>query len=280
MRKGRLAHALLGLLAPASLGCIGQTGGNAVDFPVAAAGPASAISGQPLSCNSDGSWNITLTQATIHVGAVYLDQSQPVSGGQATSCYLTGTYVAQETSGLDVDLLSPNRQPFPAKAHGITNPPALVGQVWLTHGDINTIPDLVPVLQVAGTATQAGSVFPFSAALTIGANRQTSGGAVAGADPICKERIVTPIPAAVTIQPTGGLLLSIDPVVCSPTSTSASCRRVRRPAHTCSAIAPTRPITRSRAKTSTEICATPGRTRFRGTQTYEQRGRRENEKGR
>jgi hypothetical protein len=211
MQRRHLTHALFWLLMPGVSGCVGQTGGDAVDFPVAAAGPASAISGQPLSCNSDGSWNITLTQATIHVGAVYLDQSQPVSGGQATSCYLTGTYVAQETSGLDVDLLSPNLQPFSAKAHGITNPLALVGQVWLTHGDINTIPDLVPVLQVAGTATQAASVFPFSAVLTIGANRQASGGAVAGADPICKERIVTPIPVNLTIQQSGGLLLSIDP---------------------------------------------------------------------
>lgn len=211
MQRRRLLGALFCLLAPSASACVGQTGGDAVDFPVAAAGPPSAVSGQPLSCTSDNGWDISLTQATIHIGAVYLDQSQPVSGGQATSCYLTGTYVAQETSPLDVDLLSSSPQLFPAEAHGITSPPALVGQVWLTHGGISTIADLVPVLLVAGTATQAENAFPFSAVLTIGANRQSSGGAVAGADPICKERIVTPIQAAVTIQATGGLLLSIDP---------------------------------------------------------------------
>ena len=210
MRKRRLLLFSL-LLTPGDFSCVGQTGGNAIDFPVAAAGPASAILGQPLSCTNDGNWDITLTQATLHIGAIYLDQSQPISGGQATGCYLTGTYVAQETSGLDVDLLSPDPQLFPADAHGITYPPALVGQVWLTHGDINTIADRVPVLQVAGTATQAAGAYPFTAALTIGSNRQASGGAVAGGDPICKERIVSPISAAVTIQPTGGLLLTVDP---------------------------------------------------------------------
>jgi hypothetical protein len=182
-----------------------------VDLPVAAAGPASAISGLPLSCASDNGLDLTLTQATLHIGAVYLDQSQPVSGGQATSCYLTGTYVAQETSALDVDLLSPELQPFSTKAHGITEPPALVGQVWLTHGDINTVPDLVPVLSVTGTAIRDGNSYPFTAAITIGSNRQISGGAVAGADPICKERIITPIPVNLTVQQTGGLLLRIDP---------------------------------------------------------------------
>ena len=155
MRTRRLLLFSL-LLAPGGLSCVGQTGGNAIDFPVAAAGPASAILGQPLSCTNDGNWAITLTQATLHIGAVYLDQSQPISGGQATGCYLTGTYVAQETSALDVDLLSPDPQLFPADAHGITYPPALVGQVWLTHGDINTIADRVPVLQVAGTARSMG----------------------------------------------------------------------------------------------------------------------------
>ncbi len=207
--RSRLCLVVFSLLGAS--GCVGQTGGDSVDFPVAAAGPPSAIAGTPLACASDAGWDITLTRATLHIGALYLDQSQPVSGGQATGCYLTGTYVAQETSALDVDLLSSEPQQFPATAHGITDPPALVGQVWLTHGDINTIPDRVPVLEVTGTATQAGNAYPFTGAITIGSNRQTAGGALAGGDPICKERIVTPISAAVTIQRTGGLLLNVDP---------------------------------------------------------------------
>lgn len=205
----------LGLLSIALLlvvgACVGQTGGDVIDFPVAAVGPANAVAGQPLACAGDGGWAITLTQASLHLGAVYLNQSQPVSGGQATGCYLTGTYLAQETSALDADLLSPTAQRFPSPAHGITDPPALVGQVWLTHGDINAVPDRMPILTVAGTAAQNGQSLPFSGSVSIGSNRQTAGGAVAGGDPICKERIVTPIRAALSIEWTGGLLVTIDP---------------------------------------------------------------------
>jgi hypothetical protein len=193
------------------IGCVGKTGGETIDFPVAAAGPNSAVAGEPLSCAKDGDWEITLTQALLHVGAVYLDQSQPVSGGQATGCYLTGTYVAQETSSLDVDLLSPDRQRFATAAHGITDPPALIGQVWLTHGDVSNVADTDPVLTLTGAAARAGQTLAFTAAITIGANRQSGTGSLAGGAPICKERIVTPIPAALTIQRTGGLLLRIDP---------------------------------------------------------------------
>ena len=191
--------------------CVGQTGGDAIDFPVAAVGPTNAVAGQPLACSDDGGWAVTLTQASLHLGAVYLNQSQPVSGGQAIGCYLTGTYLAQETSVLDVDLLSPTAQRFPSPAHGITEPPALVGQVWLTHGDINTVPDRMPILTIAGTAAQNGQSVSFSGSISIGPNRQTAGGAVAGGDPICKERIVTPIRAALSIERTGGLLVTVDP---------------------------------------------------------------------
>jgi hypothetical protein len=190
-------------------GCIAQTGGVTVQFSVAAAGPADAISGQPLSFTSGG-WDVVLTQATLHVGAVYLDQTQSVSGGQATGCYLTGTYLAQETSSLDVNLLSPAPQAFPASALGITEPPALVGQVWLTGGDVNAASDPTPILVIAGTAAQSGTTFPFTGTVTIDSNRQPAGGS-GGGDPICKQRIVTPIPARLTILTSGGLLLRIDP---------------------------------------------------------------------
>jgi hypothetical protein len=194
--------------------CVAQTGGQTVDFSVASAGPADGVAGQPLTFTTAAGWDVVLTQAKLYIGAVYLDESRPISGGQATGCYLTGTYVAQETSALDVDLLNPGLQLFPAKAHGITDPPALVGQVWLTGGDINTSVDSTPILVVAGTATSAsvpgGPSFPFTGTVTISSNRQTASSGAAGGDPICKGRIVTPIDA-VPIQTTGGLLLRIDP---------------------------------------------------------------------
>src|SRR5450755_4388114 len=142
---------MVGLLVTGALfagGCVGQTGGQTVVFSVAAAGPTDASAGQPLAFTSGG-FDVVLTRATLHIGAVYLDQAAPVSGAQATDCYLTGTYVAQETAALDVDLLNPAPQPFPAPALGITEPPALVEQVWLTGGDINAAADATPILVIA-----------------------------------------------------------------------------------------------------------------------------------
>ena len=57
--------------------------------------------------------------------------------------------------------------------------------------------DSTAILVVAGTATQGGAALPFTGSITIGTNHQ-SGGVVAGGSPICKQRIVTPIPAPVT----------------------------------------------------------------------------------
>lgn len=203
------------LLALGALSCAGSTGGETLDIPVAAAGPAAAIAGQPLLCADDPAWTITVTAASLHVGAVYLDQSQPVSGAQSTGCILTGTYVVQELAALDVDLLSPALQPFPALAHAVTTPPALIGEVWLTRGPIDAVPSstpVLPILTVAGSATRTatGDAFPFTGTVTIEDNYQDSG-ALAGGDPICKKRIVSPIPAPITLAATGGLLLRIDP---------------------------------------------------------------------
>jgi hypothetical protein len=198
------------LALAAASGCVAQTGGQTVDFQVAAAGPADAVAGQPLAFANSAGWEVVLNQAKLHIGAVYLDESRPISGGQATGCYLTGTYVAQETSGLDVDMLNPGLQLFPWKAHGITEPAALIGQIWLTGGDVNASTDPTPILVVAGTSTKAGVSFPFKGTVTISSNRQAATSGATGGDPICKARIVTPIDA-VPIQTTGGLLLRIDP---------------------------------------------------------------------
>jgi hypothetical protein len=152
-----------------------------------------------------------LTRATLHVGAVYLDESMPVSGAQATGCYLSGVYVAEETSALDVDLLSATPQRFASPALGITDPAPLIGEAWLTGGDVNAATDPTPILAIAGTATRAGMAFPFKGTVTISSNRQPPSAGRAASTPICKARIVTLVPARLTLQKTGGLLLRIDP---------------------------------------------------------------------
>jgi hypothetical protein len=207
MRAAMLAAFLGGLLWS---GCAGDTGGQTLRFPVAAAGPADATPGAPLVFDSGGV-TVTLTEARLHVGAVYLNQAAPASGAQATDCYLPGTYVAEETAALDVDLLDPTRQPFPQDALGVTQPPALAEQIWLTGGDVNAPDDPTPILQVAGTAEGPAGSVPFQATVTIGANHVPSGSVLGGGDSICRQRIVSPIQQPVTLRSPGGLLLRIDP---------------------------------------------------------------------
>ncbi|HVR61806.1 MAG TPA: hypothetical protein VMU50_07885 [Polyangia bacterium] len=206
--RAPLVWSLLGALACGA--CVGQTGGDTVVFAVAASGPADAVAGQPLTF-STGGFSVSLARAQLHVGAVYLDQSAPVSGGQATGCYLTGTYVAEETSALDVDLLDPAPQRFPTDARGITDPAPRVGELWLTGGDVNAASDPTVILSVAGSATQGAVTLAFTGTVTIGANRQPATTSAAGGSPICKQRIVTPIPAAPALRASGGLLVRIDP---------------------------------------------------------------------
>jgi len=203
--------ALAALVAMVGASCVGTTGGELVSFRAAAAGPSYARNGEPLQFTMDSGWQVVLTKATLHVGALYLNQSIPVSGSQGTNCILPGTYVAQVTSGRDVDLLSPDPQLFPSEGEGTTFPPALVGQVWLTGGDVNASVDTTSILALVGTAAQSGTTLPFTANITVGANRQSSGSVLAGASPICKERIVSPIPTSVVVGTTGGLLLRVDP---------------------------------------------------------------------
>jgi hypothetical protein len=199
-----------GAIAFALVACVGTTGGAVVDFPAAAAGPADAT-GDALLFQNDRGFSITLARATLRVGAVYLDAALPVSGAQATACVLPGTYVAQVTTGIEVDLLSQVPQKFPEGGHGTTTS-ALAGQVWITGGDVNDATDETPILQIAGTAEKDGKSYPFTGTITIAENRQqdTSSGA-AGGSPICKQRIVSPIPTNVQVDGAGGLLLRIDP---------------------------------------------------------------------
>jgi hypothetical protein len=191
--------------------CVGTTGGQLVTFSAAAAGPADADPTQTFQFTTDRGWHVALSRAVLHIGALYLDQSMPVSGSQGTNCILPGTYVAQVTAGREVDLLSPTPQLFPVEGQGTTIPPALVGQVWLTGVDVNSAADTTPILLVAGTADDGnGRAFPFAGTVTIGSNRRAPGTQGAGASAICKQRIVS-IPTDVSVRSTGGLLLRVDP---------------------------------------------------------------------
>jgi hypothetical protein len=208
-RKSWMFVAISGL---ALTSCIGTTGSDLFTFDAAAAGPADAVAGQPLSFSTGRGYQVTLSRARVHVGAVYLNKAIPVSGAQATSCVLPGVYVAQVTAGLDIDALSPVLQPFPAQGEAI-EARAIAGEVWLTGGDVNAAEDSTVILDVAGTAEKAGMAYPFEGQLTIGNNRlgPINDPSQPGAHPICKERIVSPIPLRLDVRSGGSLLLRVDP---------------------------------------------------------------------
>lgn len=200
----------LALLLCAS-GCGGSTGNDRVTFSAAAAGPSDAT-GQSLAFDNSVGYHVVLTRARVHIGSVYLNQAVPSSGAQETGCILPGIYVGQVLSALDVDTLSPVPQLFATPGDG-TATPARAGELWLTGGPVDAATDATVILDAAGTATGAAGTIPFVANLTIGANRAipATDPAFPGANPICKQRIVGPIPVDLTLRQGGQLLVRIDP---------------------------------------------------------------------
>jgi hypothetical protein len=187
-----------------ALAACGTTGGNVVAFDVAAAGIAGAGTlDTPLG------WHVVLTRAKLHLGAVYLNLSVPISGSQETNCILPGVYTAEELSALDVDVLSASLQPFPARGAG-TDDEARTGEVWLTGGDVNADSDSTVIADLAGTATRGTQVVPFAATITISSSNRgipPSDPAQPSQHPICKQRIVSPI--AIDLRPRDGSTLVI-----------------------------------------------------------------------
>ena len=208
--------ALAAVLTPflLALGGCGSTGSGLVSFNAAAAGPADAVAGQPLVFTNGLGYQVTLTRATLHVGALYLNRSVPSSGSQAQGCVLPGIYSGQVTVQLTVDALSPVPQPFPAPGEG-TADPVKTGEVWLFGGDPFGTADPTIVVDVAGTGLQGATVLPFTGQLTISQNRfvAPANPALPGSNPLCKQRIVTPIPIDFTLAQGGTLVLRIDPRV-------------------------------------------------------------------
>jgi len=213
--RAATASVLLAIVALVLTACIGTTGSNLVTFDAYAAGPADVPPDTPtrgLSFVNGRGWSITLTRATLRIGAVYLNRSVPVSGGQERECFLPGVYVAQVLEGRDFDVLSPELQPFPARGSG-TEDFAVTGEVWLTGGRVDALEDSTVIASVAGTATRGDESLRFEGTITIGSNRRAerTDPARPGANPLCAERIVTPIPVALTPRNTGALVVRVDP---------------------------------------------------------------------
>ena len=209
----------VGIAIAASLaltGCVGTTGASLFTFDAAAVGEENA-SGSTLEFDSPRGFHVTLTRAKFHIGAVYIDTALPVSGAGNTDCIVPDVenalaYVGEVTNELEVDALDAKPQPFPGRGEAIGDP-AIAGEVWLFHGDVNQIEGDTRVLDIAGKAESEGKEYPFEGTITIGRNRlpPVANPAAPSAHPICKERIVTGIPAHFTPTEGGSFALRIHP---------------------------------------------------------------------
>ena len=201
------AGAVLAVLAS----CIGSTGGELVEFDAFAAGPAHLVAGEPYEFENQRGYQVTLTEASLHIGAVYLNRSVPTSVSQDTSCFLPGVYVAEVPGGVDVNVLDPTPVPFSVPGSG-TNDRAATAEIWLTGGQIDAPTDPTVIARVAGTAVRGDEEFPFEGTITISSNRvEEPDPALPGADPICKQRIVTPIAVDIVAEDGGALVVRVDP---------------------------------------------------------------------
>jgi hypothetical protein len=200
------ALAVLGALGATA--CAGDTGGELVSFTAYAAG----VTDGTLQLDTPLGYHVSLTAARVHIGAVYLRLGQTNPGSANASCVGDTTYGLQVPGPVDVDLLSTAPQPFSHPGSATTDLDQS-GEVWLVGGDVNVTASRTVVVAVAGTATKSGAAYPFTAAITIGENRliPPANPAAPGTNPICKQRIVAPIPLQLRPTPGGHLLLQIDP---------------------------------------------------------------------
>lgn len=207
-RSRMLRGPSLVLLLTLASGCVGTTGGDTFSFDAFARGEGTGTADAPY-VNAHG-YEVALSRAHVHLGAVYLNRSAPTSVSSDTTCILSDVYVAEVPHALDVDALDTEPQRFPGLGQA-TRDFAQSGEVWLTGGDVNEPNDSTVILDVAGVATRGATAYPFEGALTIGENRlEPTPPALPGLKPICKERIVTPIPVDATLARGGRLTLSID----------------------------------------------------------------------
>ena len=187
-----------------------DTGGQLVTFQAFASGLPD-VSGS-LDFDTGAGFHVQLTEARLHIGAVYLRLGQTNPGSANASCVGDTTYGLEVPGPVDVDVLSNQNQQFSVTGNATTDLDQSA-EIWLVSGNINTVASTTVVASVAGVATKQGMTFPFQGSITIGQNRliPSSNPAEPGANPICKQRIVSPIPLEIRPSVGGALLLQIDP---------------------------------------------------------------------
>jgi hypothetical protein len=193
-------------------GCIQTTGGNLVSFAALAQGDPAVVTGGPLSFTTPRGFDVRLDRARLTVGAMYLSQQNPQSYTLEPSCIQPGIYSGEVRGGLVVDALSPAPQPFPVAGNG-TDAQTRAAELWLTGGDLLATTDRTVILDVAGEATRGPDAWPFSAQLTISSNRATPprNPALPSSNPLCQQRIVSPIAFDAVLAEGCTVALVVDP---------------------------------------------------------------------
>ncbi|MFT3713490.1 MAG: hypothetical protein QM817_38020 [Archangium sp.] len=193
-------------------GCVQTTGGDLVSFKAQASGDPAVVNGGPLQFTTPSGFDVTLDRARLTIGAVYLNQQNPQNYSLESSCIQTGIYSGEVRGGLTLDALSPTPIDFPVAGNG-TTAQTLAAELWLTGGDIAAESDSTVLLDVAGTATNAGGSFPFEGAFTISGNRviPPRNPALPGSNPLCRQRIVSPISFDAVLSEGATVKLVVDP---------------------------------------------------------------------
>jgi hypothetical protein len=192
--------------------CVPSTGGKLVNFTLSASGPTDVTPAGPFRFATPQGFEVTLDEANLWVGAVYFNQVNPAGYSQETACILPGLYTGEVREGLRINALSPQPQPFPVTGTG-SDLPTLSAELWLSGGDINADDDRTVVATVRGVATRSGDRWPFAASVRIGNNRRAPprNPALPGSNPLCKQRIVSPIAAEFALAESAQIKLTIDP---------------------------------------------------------------------
>lgn len=199
------------LTALALAACVGTTGGEVVSFGAQLAGP-SLVTDHRLAFTSGRGLAVTLTKATLRVGAVYMNRSKPIPVAQEKACISTGTYVGEALGGAEADLLSGAPARFARGGQGTTDR-AVTGELWLSGGDIDALEDKTVVATVEGEVVLPAGTKAFRGSVTLGSNRRDTAvdPARPGADAPCKQRIVSPIPVDLSLASGGLLTVRVDP---------------------------------------------------------------------
>jgi len=197
--KRPLSLAFASMLTVAA--CNGTTGDQLITFTAYAAGaPAASQPFTTYDTSGKPAYSVTLTRASMYLGAVYLDESPPSTGFDTPVCITPDVYAGQVPGGLEVNLLSATPQPFTTPGNGSADT-AQSWDLWLTHGDVNATANLgVHIVDLQGVATRLSDRKPFSFAAIVTINGVVSGpGArlepsstpgLPGQYPICKQRIL------------------------------------------------------------------------------------------